>query len=96
MLKLKKDRRFIDFEYEFEDGETKNYKYFEITTKQMKDAFNISDDDRKAQIDYTIDVLTHSIEGEDVEKMIKEQEESNIFDFRDTLEGALGKQKKRK
>jgi len=96
MLKMKKTRKKIEFEYEFEDGAKENFVYTQPNTAQIKEALSIEDDDIKAQIDFTIKILKECIEGDDVDKLIQEQEQSNIFDFKEILDVELGKQKKRR
>lgn len=95
-LKLKKHRANIEFEYEFEDGTTGNFTYFATTTNQIEKAFKIKDDDTKGQLDLSLSLLKENIKGENVEKLIEELKETNIFDFKETLDTELGKQKKKR
>lgn len=96
MLKMNKNRKKIEFEYEFEDGLKENFVYKQPNTAQIREALSIKDGDIKAQIDFTIKILKENIEGNNINKLIQEQEHSNIFDFKETLDDELGKQNKRK
>lgn len=95
-LKLKQNRRFFEFDYEFKDGEVEIFKYSQPTTSQMREALKIGNNDIEAQLDYTISVLKECLDGNRKDDLIKEQEDSNIFDFKETLDFELGKLNKRK
>ncbi|MBD3830963.1 MAG: hypothetical protein IE890_10840 [Arcobacter sp.] len=95
-LKLKKHRASIEFEYEFEDGTSGKFTYFATTTNQIERAFKIKDDDTKGQLDLAISLLEENIKGDNVEKLMDEVREGNIFDFKETLDVELGKLKKKR
>jgi len=95
-LKLNQNRRFIEFDYEFKDTSVVPFKYFQPNTIQIKKALEIKDDDIKTQLSYTIEVLKQCLEGQRKDELIKEQEDSNIFEFKDILDEQLGKSSRRK
>ncbi len=93
MLKMSQNRASIEFEYEFKDGTVEVLTYKAPTTKHVREALSIDDTDVKAQLDFTCKILSECISGNRVAEMLEEQEESNIFDFKTSLDDALGKQK---
>lgn len=95
-MKLKQNRNSVKFDYEFLDGSVEKVIYKAPTTKQLRVALQISDSDINAQLDFTIKTLQECLECERVEEIIAEQEEANIFDFKELLDIELGKQKKRR
>lgn len=95
-IKLKKHRVFVEFEYEFEDGSIEKFEYFSTTSNQLEKAFEINDNDLKAQLNFTFNLLKENIKGENVEKLLEEQKETNIFEFKETLDSELGKLKKKR
>ena len=95
-MKLKQNRNSVKFEYEFLDGSVENVIYKAPTTKHLRSALKISNQDINAQLDFTIKTLQECLEGERIEEIIAEQEEANIFDFKELLDAELGKQKKQR
>lgn len=95
-LKLKKHRASIKFEYEFEDGTVEELEYFGTTSNQIERAVSIKEDDVKGQLDFTVSLLKENIKGVNVEKLIEEQRDTNIFDFKEILDIELGKLKKKR
>lgn len=95
-IKLKKHRPQINFEYEFEDGNIENFEYLSTTSNQIEKAFEIKDNDIKAQLNFTFNLLKENIKGKNVEKLLEEQKEANIFEFKETLDSELGKLKKKR
>jgi len=95
-MKLKQNRNSIKFDYEFLDGSIEKVVYKAPTTKQLRTALQISEKDINAQLDFTVNTLKECLESERVNEIIAEQEEANIFDFKELLDLELGKQKKQR
>ena len=92
-MKLSAKRFFIEFDYEFLDGEVKKFRYYEPTTQQIEASLDLKE--TKEQINYIKKLLKEQIKGDGVEKLINEQiKEANIFDFKQKLDEELGKKKK--
>ncbi len=103
-MKLKANRKKIQFEYEFIDGATAQFEYLEPTTKMIDKASNIDIGDIKRQQEVIRESLNESIkvvkdddEIDYKEKLFEELEEhSNIYEFKASLDESLGKLRKRK
>ncbi len=97
MKRFRKNRNFIEFEYEFEDGEVAKFKYLEPTTKMIDEG--IDKKETKEQLDYIKNTLQECLVGdsEKKERMIEElYEDGNLYDFKGELDEAVGKLKKKR
>jgi len=97
MKKFKATRRKAKFEYEFKNGTTHEVEYLEPTTQQIDKSVDI-DEDVKARLQYTKDVLQECLKADAgvVENIIEEQtENANIYEFKAQLDTELGKQIKK-
>ncbi|WP_416768524.1 hypothetical protein ACM66T_10235 [Sulfurimonas sp. ST-25] len=96
MLKLKLDRKKIDFEYEFADGTKETFSYLDPTTAQLECIVGAEGVKQGMQAIKTVmhGCLKSGGEGA-VDKLVEEQTSSgNIYDFKSMLDVELGKLKK--
>jgi len=98
-MKFKIDRKKIAFDYEFLDGTTSKFEYFEPTTAMIDASTEIDKSDSKAQLKHVKDTLEGCLHGnnEDIEKLFLEQnEEGNLYDFKAALDAEVGKLKRKR
>ena len=96
MKKFKANRKSFKFEYEFTDGTVEKVEYLEPTTKQIDKGITL-DDDVTERLTFTKDVLKECLKAdEDIKSRIIEEQinDSNIYEFKVSLDEELGKLKK--
>ena len=97
MKKFKANRKSVKFEYEFLDGTVEKVEYLEPTTNQIDRAMAFDDDnDVSERLDFTKEVLRECLKADDavVSKIIEEQtNDSNLYEFKNSLDEELGKLK---
>lgn len=95
MIKFKAKRDSLKFEYEFKDGSVEKVEYLSPTTKQIDRGVSL-EDDVEARLTFTKEILKECLKaGKGVKaKIIEEQEnDSNIYLFKDALDKEMGKLK---
>lgn len=95
-LKLKKHIPTITFEYEFADAKKVNFTYRAASTIQLEEAVKIGDENIEGQIAFIEKTLRENITGERIDDLIAEVKEGNIFEFKETLDLEVGKQKRKR
>lgn len=96
-MKLSAKRREIEFEWEFADGETAKFTYVAPSSKQIDDGATLTE--VHDLLAYSKKVLSENISGDKklIKKMFKELDENgNIYEFKEELDIALGKLKKKR
>jgi len=87
------------FEYEFLDGDTAEFEFRDLNTKQIKEFSGIANMDEDERYELHKKLLNENIKGDEtlIFKMVEELEETgNIYDFIASLQDELGKLKKRR
>ena len=92
-------RKFVEFKYDFLDGETANFKVLEPTGKMIRESVSAASDIEKS-LDLGVEQFKECLrteQTEDIDKLITEQnEEGNIYDFIKEIMNLLEKEKTKK
>lgn len=95
-------RNFVEFEYEFLDGTTAKFKYYEPVQKDIEEDidFNESTDKLREKLEHRKELFKRQLKSDKdglIDKLLDEQyEHGNLYDLIQALDDMLSNTKKKK